>query len=145
MSCTVTDPPSIRLSEPRLALQPGETHTMEWAAFPFGAACSTYFCYLNALRPHFGTATIVVGENQGTENAVGASPSFPVRAGAHAGNQLPWNGSGWTDTSVRFPTMGQADPRCKLPDGTFCPIWTNWAAAVRAVSAAESRSAEKKR
>ena len=80
------------------------------------------------MRNDFGTDKIIVGENMGAENAVGNSPSFRVNDGAHAGNQFPWNGSGWTDPAVRFPSEGQADPRCLMPDGTHCPIWQNWTA-----------------
>eukprot|EP01046_Picozoa_sp_COSAG06_P113345 COSAG06_NODE_60079_length_272_cov_0.595376_1_plen_62_part_10 len=61
------------------------------------------------MRNDFGTDKIIVGENMGAENAVGNSPSFRVNDGAHAGNQFPWNGSGWTDPAVRFPSEGQAD------------------------------------
>ena len=76
------------------------------------------------------TDTIVVGENAGTENQLGNSPSFEVRDGAHAGNQLGWNGTGYT-TAVPTATLGSADPRCKLPDGTYCPIWTtDWSPTV---------------
>ena len=128
MSCVVTTPPSIRLADPRLALRPGETHTIEWALFPMTGNCTSYWCFLNRMRNDFGTDRIVIGENMGTENQLGDSPSFLVNDGAHAGNQLGWNGSGWSDSTNRFPTMGQGDPRCKLPDGTYCPIWQNWSA-----------------
>ena len=71
-----------------------------------------------------------------------------MRDGAHAGNQLGWNGTGWT-TAAPTTTLGSGDPRCKMPDGTllgpstsvlqtsfpinaflrgagsYCPIWTH--------------------
>ena len=73
-----------------------------------------------------------------------------MRDGAHAGNQLGWNGTGWT-TAAPTATLGSGDPRCKMPDGTlsglstsaglasfpinarvhlrgsgsYCPIWTH--------------------
>jgi hypothetical protein len=124
MSCSVSDPPSIRLSDPRLALSPGQTHAMEWAIFPQGDNCSSYWCFINALRHDFGTDKLPVGVNAGTESAMGNAPSFMINKGAHAGNQLPWNGSGWTDRTQVSPM--QADPRCHLPDNTLAPIWMNW-------------------
>ena len=69
-------------------------HTMEWAAFPQGSNCSDYFCFVNAMRFDFGTDKLPVGVNSGSENAVGNAPTFMINRGAHAGNQLPWNGSG---------------------------------------------------
>jgi hypothetical protein len=101
--CPLTDPPSIRLADPRLALGPGEAHTMEWALFPQGPACSDYFCFVNAMRFDMGTDKLPVGVNPGSENAVGDAPTFMINKGAHAGNQLPWNGSGWTDATQVNP------------------------------------------
>eukprot|EP01051_Picozoa_sp_SAG22_P016976 SAG22_NODE_2516_length_2488_cov_1.879029_2_plen_334_part_00 len=123
-TCEVRSPPAIRLSDPMLAIGPGEAHTVEWMLLPQGPACSSYFCFVNKMRHEMGTDTIVVGENAGAENQLGNSPSFAVRAGAHVGNQLGWNGTGYT-TAVPTPTLGSADRRCKLPDGTYCPIWTS--------------------
>ena len=61
----------MRLSDPMLAIGPRETHTVEWMLLPQGPNCSTYWCYINKLRHDFGTDTIAVGENAGTENMLG--------------------------------------------------------------------------
>ena len=52
------------------------------------------------------------------------SPSFEVRDGAHAGNQLGWNGTGWT-TAAPTATLGSGDARCKMPDGTLLGLSTS--------------------
>ena len=128
-TCEVHSPPEMRLSDPMLAIAALETHTVEWMLIPQGSNCSTYFCFINKLRHEMGTDTITVGENAGTENQLGNSPSFRVRDGAHAGNQLGWNGTGYT-TTVPTSTPGSDDARCKMPDGTYCPIWTSdWSRA----------------
>jgi hypothetical protein len=127
-TCEVYNPPAMRLMDPMLAIGPRETHTVEWMLLPQGSNCSTYFCFINKLRHDMGTDTIVVGENAGAENQLGNSPSFQVRDGAHTGNQLGWNGTGYT-TAAPTSTLGSGDPRCKMPDGTCCPIWTSdWSA-----------------
>ena len=78
MSCPVSSPPSIRLADPRLALSPGETHTIEWAIFPQGGDCSSYWCFINAMRYDFGTDKLPVGVNAGPESAMGNAPTFMV-------------------------------------------------------------------
>jgi hypothetical protein len=87
MDCAVSSPPSIELRDPHLALRAkgGDSYTAEWAAYIFEptmpvasgssdgsssggsgggsgdsgtAACSDYYCFVNAQRRDMGTALI---------------------------------------------------------------------------------------
>jgi hypothetical protein len=120
MSCPVTSPPSIRLSDPYLGLAPNTTHTLEWAIYPQSRNCSNFFCFINALRHDFKTDTIAIGDAIGTCGPLGGTPSWGIDHGVHIGNMLIYNGTGY------------ADPRCNTNGGPaswiFCPTWTNWSA-----------------
>jgi hypothetical protein len=48
--CPVTEPPSISLVDPHLALSAGDTYTQEWAVYPLPASCPDYYCFINTVR-----------------------------------------------------------------------------------------------
>ena len=60
MTCPVTAPPSIRLADPRLALSPGETHTVEWALFPQVRFVSAYLISVLPLKTRAPSARLLV-------------------------------------------------------------------------------------
>ena len=46
--CPVTQPPSVLLADPYLALPPATNHTMEWAIYPLNRSCSSYWCVVQS-------------------------------------------------------------------------------------------------
>lgn len=102
--CPRSDPPSVSLADPHLALAPGVPYTMRWAALPSDAECSDYWCYINRLRQLFG--------NQGTITIPGTGilPFMPTNTTC-----IPTPGRPCTNMTYRGePTMlsrwGYDDP-----------------------------------
>ena len=88
--CPRSDPPSVLLTDPHLALAPGVPYTMQWAALPSDAECSDYWCYINRLRQLFG--------NQGTITIPGTGilPFMPTNTTC-----IPAAGRPCTNTTYR--------------------------------------------
>jgi hypothetical protein len=114
-SCAVASPPAVRLSDPRFALPAGESHTLEWALYPFNDTCDDFFCFVNALRHDYGVEDMVIGVHTGvlaaTENGACAE----------------------VDDMTQWARSGYSDPRCNntLKSGSpqrlaVCKNWTEW-------------------
>ena len=72
MQCNVSDPPSIELADPSLALRrSGDTYVQEWAIYPFFSAgrgagkasqpqegCTDFYCFVNAQRHDMGSSRL---------------------------------------------------------------------------------------
>ena len=65
MSCAISDPPSIELSDSSLALRrAGDTYVQEWAIYPFHSdhndSCTDFYCFVNAQRHDMGSDRITM-------------------------------------------------------------------------------------
>ena len=127
-ACPVSDPPSIELSDPFFGLGAGDIYTEEWAVYPFGQECTDWFCFVNTLRHGLETDTIVVGEHSGSLSILENNAAFDIDSGAHAGNQMVWNGTGYSDP--RCGPWGPKDwPWCTNQSEFWGTNWTDWSAA----------------
>jgi hypothetical protein len=109
MDCPVLEPPAVELSDPFFGLAAGAAYTLEFAMYPFDSACADWFCFVNALRHGYETDTIVAGEHSGSLNTLENNPGWDIDGGAHAGNGMNWNGTGYTD-----PRCGPWGPKAWL-------------------------------
>ena len=128
MQCPVSSPPSIELSDPFFGLGSGTSYTEEWAVYPFGTECPDWFCFVNALRHGFETDTVLVGEHSGSLSILENSPTFDIDAGAHAGNMMVWNGTGYADPRCG-PWGPKVWPYCTNQPGFWGTNWTDWSSA----------------
>jgi hypothetical protein len=139
MDCPVFEPPAIELSDPFFGLAAGAAYTLEFAMYPFDSACADWFCFVNALRHGYETDTIVVGEHSGSLNTLENNPGWDIDGGAHAGNGMNWNGTGYTDPRCG-PWGPKAWPFCTPQNATdgawpgqggtmyWGANWTAWSA-----------------
>ena len=115
-NCVTTSPPSIRLSDPNLALPSLDEHTHEWAVYPFDSRCSDWFCFVNRLRYDYGTEDIVLGERTGVLSGMESG------ANADVDDMSQWARSGYID-----PRCNNSAPRAARR--RYCQNWTEWQSA----------------
>jgi len=58
--CPTTDPPSVAIGDPMLAIARGSSYQAEWAVYVGDDSCSEYACFVNSLRRDYGTDQITI-------------------------------------------------------------------------------------
>eukprot|EP01052_Picozoa_sp_SAG31_P013221 SAG31_NODE_791_length_12069_cov_22.664411_4_plen_1018_part_00 len=92
--CPISDPPSISVVDPYLALPPGEVYTQEWAVYPMPESCADYFCFINTVRADLGVDNITM---PGTGFLAMSTPAdakeglVPAGFTSHGGDWAQWN------------------------------------------------------
>jgi hypothetical protein len=110
-NCEVSSPPSIRLSDPILALAAGSSQTHEWAIYPSRNA-TDFFDFVNVLRNDFGTDQIQLGKFTGVLSAM-----------EHGSDAAYQDMSEWTRSGYQAPTCNNSvGPK----DRVGCTNWTDW-------------------
>ena len=109
-NCAVSSPPSIRLSDPVLALAAGASQTHEWAIYP-SSNCTDFFCLVNALRHDYGTDEIVLGKHRGVLQAMEHATIYS--------DMSEWSRSGYVNPACNntVPPKDRAG---------VCTSWLNW-------------------
>ena len=70
MACEVSNPPSISLEDPMLALRKGgDSYTMEWAIYPMTGNATDYYSFVNSQRECRFSFSVSCGANQAVELA----------------------------------------------------------------------------
>lgn len=110
-NCEVTSPPSIRLSDPILALAVGTSQTHEWAIYPSKTA-TDFFDFVNVLRNDYGTDQIQLGQFTGVLSAM-----------EHGSDALYQDMTEWTRSGYQPPTCNNS---VAPKDRVGCTNWTDW-------------------
>ena len=89
MACDVSEPPSIELADPMLALRNGgDSHTLSWAIYPLtggGSNATDYFSFVNAQRHDLRTDTITIPQT-----------GFLGPMSSSHGDTTLYNNTGWS-------------------------------------------------
>jgi hypothetical protein len=130
MSCSVSSPPAIQLSDPMLALRAKADHyTMEWALYAFrphapdtkgadaGNSCTDFYCFVNAQRHDSGAATIRI------ERTGFLGPSSSTH-----GDMSVWNGTGYSTCKNATDTRDPNKKPVRLIMNQTC--WEHWDAQI---------------
>ena len=127
MSCNVTEPPTIELADPNLALRRGgDTYVQEWAVYPFFApaspaaaavpvavaAVTDFYAFVNAQRHDLGSDRIAMQRT-----------GFLGPASSAHGDLSVYEGSGY-DTCYN-ETLANPDAEPK-PRATAKSCWESW-------------------
>ena len=111
-NCEVSSPPSIRLSDPILALAAGTSQTHEWAVYP-SSNCTDFFCFVNVLRNDYGTDEMELGKHTGVLSAMEHG------ADAQYSDMSEWGRSGY-----QVPACNNTLPPADRIG--VCTNWTDW-------------------
>jgi hypothetical protein len=111
-NCVVSSPPSIRLSDPILALAAGTSQTHEWAIYP-SSNCTSFFCFVNVLRNDYGTDKMVLGKHRGVLSAMEHG------ADAQYSDMSEWARSGYVSPACN----NSLPPPYRV---SVCENWTDW-------------------
>lgn len=110
-NCEVSSPPSIRLSDPILALAAGSSQTHEWAVYPSRNA-TDFFDFVNVLRNDYGTDQIQLGKFTGVLSAM-----------EHGSDAAYQDMSEWTRSGYVAATCNNS---VGPEDRVGCTNWTDW-------------------